>query len=153
MRRATAPRIPVHQVGGEYHRVELVRHSSDAHGWGRIDVEEIEDELGLVHVSKYVNKRRKEVLAAHRLWAKVGRWPEGRIPSRVKDIIVDSPHTRIWRAMLDQMGRPRSLQETVRRFRLVREVVNLLIDDSPVPWLPGINREFAFGPRTSDPAP
>jgi len=85
--------LQVHLVTNRFIDVNEVRRLATKAGWGRSHVERIPAEKA-AYLAKYLSKERPECLKSWRLWAAFGKWDW----TKVKDIILDSPFSRIYRA-------------------------------------------------------
>ena len=85
--------LHVHLVTNRFIDVKEVRALAIKAGWGRIHVERIPAETA-EYLAKDLSKERAECLKGWRLWAGFGPWEW----SKVKDLVSDSPFSRIYRA-------------------------------------------------------
>jgi hypothetical protein len=96
--------LHIHMVTGEWWDVVTVRHLWERAGGGRVNVKPIpKDKAG--YVAKYVAKAQ-EALDRTRIWAYIG--PCRDLVTRIKDVMIQSNWTRIYRAlatMRDTEGR------------------------------------------------
>ena len=83
--------LHVHLVTNRYVRVEDVRRLAIKSGWGRIHVQRIQADRA-AYLAKYLGKDREPCLKGWRLWAGFGDWDW----SRVKDIVLESPRSKIY---------------------------------------------------------
>ncbi len=90
--------LHIHFVTYRRHEVNEVRHLSDLHGFGRINVRRI-PALAAPYIAKYLQKAsRSPELKGVRLWSCIG-FKDG---SKVKDIIIDSPLSREIKKISDE---------------------------------------------------
>jgi len=68
-------------------------------GWGRIHVQRVSAERA-AYLAKYLSKEREPCLKRWRLWGSFGNWER----SKVKDIELDSPRTRIYNRCKEIFG-------------------------------------------------
>ena len=85
--------LHVHLVTNRFIDVNVVRALALKAGWGRIHVKRIPAEKA-EYLAKYLSKDRPECLKGWRLWAGFGNWEW----TKVKDVVFDSPFSRIYRA-------------------------------------------------------
>ena len=85
--------LHVHLVTNRFIDVNIMRALAIKAGWGRIHVQRIPAERA-DYLAKYLSKERPECLKGWRLWAGFGKWEW----TKVKDVVFDSPFSRIYRA-------------------------------------------------------
>lgn len=123
--------LHVHLVTNRFIDVNEMRLLAIKAGWGRIHVKRIPAERA-VYLAKYLSKDRPECLKGWRLWAGFGNWDW----TRVKDVVFDSPFSRIYRACKDWLGW-KGNKGFLARSRLVSHIEILSVMNQ---WEPG------FGP-------
>jgi len=121
--------LHVHLVTNRFIDVNVARMLATKAGWGRIHVKRIPAERAS-YLAKYLSKDRPECLKGWRLWAGFGAWEW----TKVKDVIFDSPFSRIYRACkawLNWTGN----NHFIDRFRFV---ANLELQTIMNGWEPGL---------------
>lgn len=111
--------LHVHLVTNRFIDVNEARRLSKIAGWGRIHVMRVPVEKA-AYLAKYLSKEREPCLKGWRLWAGFGNWEW----SRVKDILFETPRSRIyqvckavygWKGNKDFLNRMNFVERIFRR--------------------------------------
>ena len=89
-----------HVITNRRYPIREIQMFKQRYGFGRMDVRRVRDPaIAVKYLCKYLSKRRARCLKGARLWSAFGRIDR----TRVKDIVVDTPMSRLLRAA---MGKP-----------------------------------------------
>ncbi len=133
--------LHVHLVTSGWMFVGDVRVIAEQVGWGRINVRTIPVAAAGNYLSKKFN-RREPCLRGWRLWESIGDW----VSTKVKDVVVDSPFTRIYYACKSWLGWE-SNHDFLHRMQIVKCLVLRTICEG---WTDGLGpgdrpyEEFSF---------
>jgi len=91
--------LHVHLVTNRFIDVNECRKLAIQAGWGRIHVQRVSPERA-AYLAKYLSKEREPCIKRWHLWGSFGNWER----SKVKDIELDSPRTRIYKKCKEIFG-------------------------------------------------
>jgi hypothetical protein len=86
--------LHIHMLTNRFIWIETMKKMGKSYGFGRIEAKRA-DEGSIKYLAKYLNKEREECMKSARLWSAFGDF----VWCKCKDIVFDSPFTRIYRAL------------------------------------------------------